>query len=266
MLGKWIAGLVLMWVFGGDVAAGAEHSEGPVVHFINYYAIILDSLGLNAESAEHWIPSLGALLSLILITILGLKFKKSVDHTGNDLRPPESFGARWIVEKLMGIVDGIGRDTIGHHYERYLPILAAIFVFIFVNNLMGLVPGFPPSTESMNTNLVIGLTAFLVYNLAGMKEHGFGYIKQFLGPVAWLAPLMFGIELVSHLGRPFSLSMRLMGNLFADHLMLGVFTGLTYVIFPSLLMFFGLLVAVVQSFVFTLLTSIYISMAVSHDH
>jgi F-type H+-transporting ATPase subunit a len=107
---------------------------------------------------------------------------------------------------------------------------------------------------------------FVTYNYAGIKEHGTHYIKQFLGPVVFLMPLMFLIETVAHLARPVSLSLRLLGNIFGDHLVLSVFTGLTYVILPSFLLFFGLLVASIQSFVFTLLSSIYISLAISHDH
>src|SRR5262249_38703469 len=151
---------------------------------------------------------------------------------------------RWLIEGIMGMIYGIARDTIGgHNYKSFIPLLAAQSVFIWTNNLMGLIPGLPPATENIDTNLALGLTTFIVYNAAGFKEHGPHYIKQFLGPVLWIAPLMFFIELISHFARPFSLSLRLLGNLFGDHLMLGVFTGLTYVGFPALLLFFGLLVA-----------------------
>jgi F-type H+-transporting ATPase subunit a len=102
--------------------------------------------------------------------------------------------------------------------------------------------------------------------LAGIKEHGAGYIHQFTGPILFAAPLMLIIETVSHLARPFSLSLRLMGNIFGDHILLQVLTGLTIFVVPGLIMFFGLLVACIQSFIFTLLSGVYISMAVSHDH
>lgn len=257
---KWL--LVLPLLLGADSAIAA----GSVVHFIDYYHIILFKAGLTTAQIELWSPTLGACVATILILALGLRFRSQVIACGDPAIPSSKFGARWLVEALMEVVYGIGRDTVGHGFEKFLPFLAGLFVFIFVNNISGLVPGFPPATESINTNLAMGLSAFVVYNFAGCREHGFHYVKQFLGPVAWLAPLMFFIELVSHIARPLSLSLRLMGNLFGDHLMLGVFTGLTYVIFPAVLLFFGLLVASVQSFVFTLLSSIYISMAVSHDH
>ena len=144
--------------------------------------------------------------------------------------------------------------------------MCGLFLFILVSNLTGLVPGFVPSTESINTNLAMGLMVYVIYNLAGIKEHGWAYVKQFLGPVWWLAPLFFCIEFISHLARPMSLSLRLYGNIFGDHLVLSVFTGLTWLVLPAFLLFFGLLVAVLQSFVFTLLTGIYLSLALSHDH
>jgi F-type H+-transporting ATPase subunit a len=148
----------------------------------------------------------------------------------------------------------------------FFGFLAAIFLFVLTCNLTGLIPGFPPPTVSMDTNLGMGFIVFLVYNYAGFKEHGMAYLKHFAGPVIYIAPLFFCIELVSHASRPLSLSLRLVGNIYGDHTLLGIFTGLSYIVFPALLMFFGLLVAVVQSFVFTLLSGIYISMAISHDH
>ena len=112
----------------------------------------------------------------------------------------------------------------------------------------------------------MGLIVFVCYNWAGIREHGFAYIKQFLGPVAFIAPLLLPIEMISHASRPLSLALRLYANIFGDHLVVGIFSQLTYLVVPSLLMFFGLLVAVIQSFIFVLLTCIYISMAKSHDH
>jgi F-type H+-transporting ATPase subunit a len=140
-------------------------------------------------------------------------------------------------------------------------------MFILVSNLGGLIPGLVPATESISSNLAMGLMVFLIYNVAGFREHGWHYIKQFTGPMLAIAPLMFVIELIGHMVRPVSLSLRLMCNVFADHLLVGIFTtNAPYVIVPSALLFFGVLVALVQSYLFTLLTSVYISMAVSHDH
>jgi F-type H+-transporting ATPase subunit a len=165
-------------------------------------------------------------------------------------------------------IHDLGSNAIGPEKVRpFLPVLFAVFFFILISNLSGLVPGFTPATESINTTLVLGLFIFLVFNYAGIKEHGlFGYLKTYAGPVWWMMPLLFCIEMIGMMARPVSLSLRLYGNIFGDHLVLSVFTGLTKVILPSFLLFFGLLVACLQSFVFTLLSSIYISLATSHDH
>lgn len=261
--------LRLLFVISGfilSLLSDSAFAAGGVVKFIDYYDLILERAGVDHEKLALWAPTAAALFGTIIIFLLGLKYSADIKAAGIDVGPPRRFGVRWFVDAIMEVAYGIGRDTIGHGFEKFLPVLAGLFVFILINNLMGLIPGFPPATESINTNLAAGLTTFIVYNIAGIREHGAHYIKQFLGPVIALAPLMFFIELVSHMARPLSLSLRLMGNLFGDHLMLGVFTGLTYIGFPAVLLFFGLLVAVVQSFVFTLLSSIYISMAVSHDH
>jgi F-type H+-transporting ATPase subunit a len=172
----------------------------------------------------------------------------------------------FVIEQALEFVVGIAKDNTQEQYRDYVSFLSALFIYIVVCNLSGLIPGFPPPTETMDNNVAMGICVFFVYNYAGIREHGASYIKHFLGPVAFIAPLFFCIELVSHFSRPLSLGLRLTGNIYGDHTLLGVFTSLSYLVFPALLMFFGLLVAVVQSVVFTLLSGIYISMAISHDH
>jgi F-type H+-transporting ATPase subunit a len=249
----------------GALALGASGSafagEG-LPEFINYYEMILHSLGLE----ERFEPVLGAILAVVILAVVGLFFRKSVESSLNDVVPAPKFSLRVFVEILMDFVYGITKDQCGAHFRNFLGLLSSIFLFILVSNLTGLIPGLPPPTENMSTNVAIGIIAFLSYNIAGLKENGTAYLKHFLGPVAFIAPLYLGIEIFSHLSRPLSLGLRLTGNIFGDHLLLGVFTGLTYLVFPALLLFFGLLVACIQSFVFTLLTGIYISMAIAHDH
>jgi F-type H+-transporting ATPase subunit a len=233
-----------------------------IPHTINYYDIVAHTLHIDPK----WEPTLGALLVLAVVTLMGLYFKASVAKSKDDVIPSGKFSLRFVIEGVMEFLHGLAKDNCGEHFRKYLPFLSALFIFILTANLSGLIPGFPPPTESMDTNVAMGIIVFLVYNIAGLKEHGFGYIKHFLGPVAAIAPIFFCIELVSHGSRPLSLGLRLAGNIYGDHTLLGVFTGLSYIVLPAILMFFGLLVAVVQSFVFTLLTGIYISMAISHDH
>lgn len=247
---------------------GQAFGAGAGADIVNYWAILLHKLGMHDHDAIHqWMVVPAGLLTLCIIALLGFFYKKSVQAKGDDLRPAGRFGLSTFVEGLLDFVFNLGEDIIGKgKSERFFPLLTSLFIFIFISNVSGLVPGFPPATESLNTNLAMGLAVFLAYNIAGIKEHKGSYIKQFLGPFWWLAPLFLFIELVSHLVRPISLSLRLYGNIFGDHLVMSVFTGLTYVILPAGLLFFGLLVASIQSFVFTLLSGIYISMAISHDH
>ncbi|MEY4630321.1 MAG: hypothetical protein RIQ81_441 [Pseudomonadota bacterium] len=233
---------------------------------VDWYPVTLAALGFSDHGSHVFAPVASSVLVTLLILGMGIRFSSSVNSSGDDVIPQSRFGLRSLVEMILDFVYGLAKDNCGHEYRRFLTLLATIFIFILATNLSGLVPGFTPATVDISTNLAMGLTVFLTYNIAGFREHGPGYLKQFWGPVWWIGPLFVFIELVSHMSRPFSLSLRLSGNIFADHLILSVFTGLTYVIAPSLLMFFGLIVAGMQSFVFTLLTSIYVSMAISHDH
>src|SRR5262249_52936698 len=140
------------------------------------------------------------------------------------------------------------------------------FIFILVCNLIGLIPGFSPPTSDFNITFGLGVVAFVAYHVHGGREHGFRYAKQFLGAVAFLYPLMLIVELFSHSFRPISLGIRLFANLFADHQVVEIFTGLTYPPVPVVFYVLGAFVGVVQAFVFTMLTAIYIALAVSHDH
>ena len=258
-----VSGLLFFIVNNGVLKANEAHGGGHDSGPLNYYKYIGEALGLHGHT---WDATLAAILSLIILTVVGLVFKKyvaSLDSKGSPTGKP-SLGM--LIENFVELAYGICKDTIGHGYKIFLPLVTGIFFYILTNNLMGLVPGFPPATESINTNLAVGLIVFLTYNLAGLKEHGIGYLKHFLGPLLAIAPVMLIIELISHSARPLSLSIRLMANLFADHLMLSIFTEKTKLLLPALFMFFGLLVCFIQTFVFTLLTSIYISMAVAHDH
>ena len=254
--------LSLVMVTEHALAAGG----GPKI--ISHYEILLfNFFGLESHQVDLWAPTVGGLLSLAILTLLGLGYRSAVMKAGDDVVPDGRFSLRTVVEMLLDFVVGLVRDIIGKEKAApFISLLTGTFLFILISNLSGLVPGFFPATESINTNLAMGISIFLVYNYAGIKEHGASYIKQFLGPMAFLAPLLFCIELVAHFARPVSLSLRLLGNIFGDHLVLSVFTGLTYLVVPAALLFFGLMVACLQSFVFTLLSSIYVKMAISHDH
>jgi F-type H+-transporting ATPase subunit a len=132
--------------------------------------------------------------------------------------------------------------------------------------LSGLVPGFLPATDNVNTTFACSLTVFVLTHVYGVREHGFKYLKQFVGPVVWLAPLMIPIEIISHVSRPLSLGLRLFGNITGDHLVTGIFFLLIPLFVPLIGMFLGAFVAGVQAFVFVLLSMVYFSGAISEEH
>lgn len=243
-------------------------AEGSRAQIISYYEIILHSFGLDHHHIEEWKPVLGGILTLLVTFVIGLAYQSSVKRAGSDVAPDGKVSLKSIVELVLEFVYDTATGVIGSERAKpFLLPLFGIFLFIFVSNLTGLVPGFTPATESINTNLVLGLFIFAIFNGAGIKEHGLlGYIRTFAGPLLVMMPIIFVIESVGMLARPLSLALRLYGNIFGDHLVLSVFTDLTKLVLPSFLLFFGLLVACLQSFVFTLLSSIYIFMAISHDH
>lgn len=231
---------------------------------LNWYSRLAALIGIDAV----YQPVLSFGFALLLTVGLGWLFRSGVNKAidSKNVAPKESFSLFVMLEALVGFLVGLSREHCGKYYQSLTPLIAGIFTFILLNNLLGLVPGLPPATEDMSSNLAMGLTVFLVYNGFGIKEHGVGYIKQFAGPFLVLAPLFLVLETISHLVRPMSLSLRLTANIFGDHLLLGVFNQLVPFLIPAVLLFMGLLVAVIQSFVFTLLTGIYINMAISHDH
>jgi F-type H+-transporting ATPase subunit a len=172
-----------------------------------------------------------------------------------------------LVEVVLQGLSGMLEDNVGPGGKKYLPLIATLAFFIFISNLLGMIPTFSPATGNFNTTVACALIVFIYYNYLGVKEHGFGYIKHFMGPIWWLAPLMLPIEIISHLARPFSLSVRLFGNISGEHIVTAVFyTQLIPWLVPVPIMFIGLLAAFLQTFVFIMLTQIYIAGAVAHEH
>ena len=169
-----------------------------------------------------------------------------------------------LVESLLNLMEGVlGEEKA----QKYFPLIGGLFTYIFFCNLVGLIPGLAPPTDNINTNAACAILVFIYYNYLGIKEQGFvNYLKHFMGPVIWLGPLMLVIELISHLVRPVSLSVRLFGNMTGDHLVLGVFSQLTPVLIPVIFLFLGLFISFIQAFVFSLLSIVYIGLATEETH
>lgn len=176
-------------------------------------------------------------------------------------------GVQNFVEVLAEAMLDLAQETIGEDWGRvFFPFIATIFMFILVSNFMGLIPGFISPTGNINMTAAMALPVFFLYQAVGIKLHGFSYIKHFMGPVIFLAPLMFVVEVLSHLARPLTLSVRLFGNMFAKHTLLGVLAVMVPIVVPTLVLGLGVLVSFVQAFVFALLTTLYLAGSVEEAH
>ncbi len=200
---------------------------------------------------------------LILVTIIVLLIAKMATKS---LKAVPG-GTQNVAEAFLGGVIAMGQDVIGEKLARkYLPLVATIGLFVLISNLIGIIPGFESPTSNINVTLPLALLVFFYYNYEGIREHGVGhYFAHFAGPVKVLAPLMFPIEIVSHLSRIISLSFRLFGNIKGDDLFLWVLLMLVPWIAPLpgyLLLTFS---ALLQTFVFMILTYVYLAGAVAID-
>ena len=216
----------------------------------------------------RYYPILGAILVVLFLIFAAYKIKKNLSKEDAVL-PDVKFYLRTIFEILtIDFLLDLFTNMMGSREKakRYFPLLGTAFMFILFSNLLGMIPGFLAPTGNFNTTVACALVVFIMYNFYGFKEHGIGYLKQFAGPLIYIAPLMFVIELVSHLVRPASLSLRLFWNMTGDHLVLGIFTNLTHLVIPALFIALGLFVSLLQAFIFTVLSAIYISLAITHEH
>ena len=228
--------------------------------------------GINLIPFYH--SCLVAVIILTLAVAARLALMRKVANDPRDaLVPDADLRPRNLFELITEFVYGLLKQELGDNAARFFPLIGTLFVYILLCNLMGLIPGFIPATSHIETNIGMALVVFAVYNISGIAANGFGYIKHLMGPVLWLAPLMFVIELIGHLARPVSLSMRLFGNMYGDHTVLSIFMhelpsqtigALAYGI-PVIFLGLGAFVCVVQAFVFTLLPIIYIKLATAHE-
>lgn len=170
--------------------------------------------------------------------------------------------AEWMNEFVSEQSEGI----IGHGYETFVGYLSVLFVFILLCNLIGLIPGFESPTAVASIPLGLALLTFVYYHYQGIRKNGFGYIKQFLGPVWWLVPLMLPIELISHAARVLSLTVRLFANMFAGDMVTLAFFSLIPIGVPLIFLGLHVGVSVLQAFVFMALAMSYLSLAVAEEH
>lgn len=244
-------------LFLGFLSANAFASAG-----YTYLSHISHSLHVE----EHILTLL--LVSLIFIVIGGI-YRATLSNASNAIIPDTGISFRNLFEALGEFIYNLTRNIIGEKQaKKYYIVIMILFSFVFMNNLIGLIPGFSTPTSNINTTLALGLFVFFYYNYHGIREQGLiGHIKHFMGPVWYLCWLIFPIEIISHLVRPLSLGLRLQGNMEGDHLVLSIFSGLVPYLVPIPFYILGIFVCFMQAFVFTLLTMVYINLATEHhDH
>jgi F-type H+-transporting ATPase subunit a len=175
--------------------------------------------------------------------------------------------AQQLAEMIHEFSGGQADQIIGHGYERFQAFTTCVFLFVVFNNLLGLIPGIETPTGVPVVPLGIALCTFVYYNFYGFKEQGVvGYVKHFAGPVWWISPLLFPIEIISHCARVMSLTIRLYANMFASDLLTLVFFSLIPIAIPAVFLGLHAAVSLIQAYVFMLLAAIYLSLAVSHEH
>jgi F-type H+-transporting ATPase subunit a len=240
------------------------HEQSPVAVFINQNILdpLARALGFRLGAGQHAVPDhivMILLISLGLIAFaLWFRSQLSVDNPSR---------MQHLVEVLLEALQELARGVIGKDYRRFMPLLVAMPIYIFIGNIIGMIPGFISPTSNLNVTASCAIPVFVYYNYQGIRKHGLkAYLAHFMGPVWWLAWLLFPVEIVSHMARMLSLSLRLFGNIFAEELIIG---SLNQYIFPFLasviVMFLSLFFSMIQAFIFVLLTMVYISGAVEES-
>jgi F-type H+-transporting ATPase subunit a len=230
-------------------------------YFAGVANAILGTFHLHARYPQAPITNYIA-MQLLVFVLLVLFFaivrtRLSVDDPG---------ALQHVVESVNSFISDQSREVIGHDYERYVGYLTVLGLFILVGCLIGLIPGFETATATPSVPLGCALVTWFYYHFQGIRRNKFGYIKNFLGPVWWLAPLMFVIEVCSHLARILSLTIRLFANMFASDMVTLVFFTLFPIGIPIIFMLLHAGVAIIQTYIFVLLATVYIGEAVAHEH
>lgn len=233
-----------------------NHLFGPAI------GAVMNMLGIHVAHPDAPIDNAFALevavAAGLVVCFLIVRFTLSVEKPNT---------AQHIAEIIHEFSGDTADQIIGHGYERFQAFVTCVFLFIVINNLLGLIPGIHTPTSFPVVPLGIALCTFIYYNFYGFKEKGFvGYMKELAGPIWWIAWLLFPIEIISHLARVMSLTIRLYANMFASDLVTLVFFSLVPLGIPVIFLGLHTFVSLIQAYVFMLLAMIYLSMAVSHEH
>jgi F-type H+-transporting ATPase subunit a len=227
-------------------------------HPILFLVKLFEAIGFG-DFAHHYPHVIYSWLIMLILIVLGIIATKGVS-----IIPTK---AQNVFELVIGGIEDFTVDVAGEEVRRFFPVLATVFIYIFVCNLSGLIPGFFPPTAAVNTTLSCALVVVPLTHVIGVMFHGPKYIKHFMGPIWWMVPIIFPIEVIGHLARVLSLSIRLFGNMAGHELVLAILFLLAGAFFAPLpIMALGIFVSLVQAFVFFLLSTMYFSGAMEHAH
>ena len=221
---------------------------------------VLDAVHVKHKTAHpwsNWLTMEILVVAIIVVLFAVLKRRLSVDRPGK---------TQHIFEILHGFFTEQARDNIDHGGARFLPFFGTLFIFILFLNLIGILPGFESPTMTAAVPCGFAVCVFLYYNFMGMREHGIGrYLAHFAGPYPLMAPLMIPIEVISHMARPLSLTIRLFANMFAGEKVTIAFLSLTFLVIPAAFQGLHIFVSILQAYIFMLLAMLYVGSAVAHE-
>ncbi|BBO86667.1 F0F1 ATP synthase subunit A [Desulfosarcina ovata] len=228
--------------------------EHPYLFFVKIFEAI--GLGHFAHTYTHVVYSWVLMAILIIGGALATKTISMIPGKTQNL-----------FEVIVSGIEEFMVETAGEEARWLFPLAGTVFLYVFIGNLIGIIPGFFPPTANLNTTASVAIVVVVFTHVIGIKYHGAKYIKHFMGPVWWMSPLIFIIEIIGHLARILSLSFRLFGNMMGHEIVLAILFGLAGAFFAPLpIMALGIFVAFVQGFVFFLLSIIYFSGAMEHAH
>jgi F-type H+-transporting ATPase subunit a len=242
------------------------HEQDPITALLNKYFGNLATYVLHALHVQPYNPQAPItetfamellVFGLLVVFFVLVRISLNVENPGT---------IQQTAEMIHGFVSGQAESIIGSRGQQFVMFTTSVVLFVLLSNLLGMVPGLIAPTSRATVPLGLALVCWIYYHYYGIREHGFSYIKQFLGPIWWISWMMFPIEIISHLARILSLTVRLYANMFAGEMVTLVFFSLVPVAIPVVFMFLHLGVALIQAYIFMLLTMIYVSQAVAHDH
>lgn len=251
---------------GPEAAHGEKHEEHgvhtlPLFQIPNFFGGIFTEEEGGKQVTAKYIPEHVAMtwLIMVVIAVLSIMVSRNIKSVPGPLQN--------IFEAVVGGLIGMLESMIGRKGKKYLPLIGGLAFFILFSNLLGIIPGMKSPTANPNTTVALAITVFVLYHVFGVIEQGFfTYLKHFTGPVWWLAPLMVIVEFFGHLARPLSLAIRLFGNIFGEDMVIAILFFLIPILVPLPMFFLGIFTSVVQTFVFIMLSTLYVAGAVESGH